>query len=105
MVVPGSTEPSDPYEKNYNRVKELVAALNVQGTTTAEQAQEILFARVRNAEKYRGGWLAEHHTEVGPAELDRYLRERRRHPYADTPRLWLGSRGRSTLEADGVKAM
>jgi site-specific recombinase XerC len=24
--------------------------------------------------------------------LDRYLRERRRHPYADTPRLWLGSR-------------
>jgi site-specific recombinase XerC len=25
--------------------------------------------------------------------LDRYLRERRRHPYADTPRLWLGSRG------------
>ena len=37
--------------------------------------------------------------------LDRYLRERRRHPYADTPRLWLGSRGRPTLDADGVKAM
>jgi site-specific recombinase XerD len=31
--------------------------------------------------------------------LDRYLRERRRHPYADTPRLWLGSRGRPTLDA------
>ena len=37
--------------------------------------------------------------------LDRYLRERRRHPYADTPRLWLGSRGRPTLDADGAKAM
>jgi site-specific recombinase XerD len=37
--------------------------------------------------------------------LDRYLRERRRHPYADTLRLWLGSRGRPTLDADGVKAM
>ena len=37
--------------------------------------------------------------------LDRYLRERRRHPYADTQRLWLGGRGRPTLDADGVKAM
>jgi site-specific recombinase XerD len=37
--------------------------------------------------------------------LDRYLRERRRHPYADTPRLWLGSRGRPALGADGVDAM
>jgi site-specific recombinase XerD len=37
--------------------------------------------------------------------LDRYLRERRRHPYADTPRLWLGSRGRPVLSADGVDAM
>jgi site-specific recombinase XerD len=37
--------------------------------------------------------------------LDRYLRERRRHPYADTPRLWLGSRGRPALAADGVDAM
>jgi integrase/recombinase XerC len=37
--------------------------------------------------------------------LDRYLRERRRHPYAETPRLWLGSRGRPALAADGVDAM
>jgi site-specific recombinase XerD len=37
--------------------------------------------------------------------LDRYLRERRRHPYADAPRLWLGSRGRPALAADGVDAM
>jgi site-specific recombinase XerD len=37
--------------------------------------------------------------------LDRYLRERRRHPYADTPRLWLGSGGHPALEAGGVKAM
>ena len=28
--------------------------------------------------------------------LDRYLRERRQHPYVDTLRLWLGSRGRPT---------
>jgi site-specific recombinase XerD len=33
--------------------------------------------------------------------LDRYLRERRRHPYADTPRLWLGSRGRPPLMLTG----
>jgi site-specific recombinase XerD len=37
--------------------------------------------------------------------VDRYLRERRRHPYADTSRLWLGSRGRPALAADGVDAM
>ena len=37
--------------------------------------------------------------------LDRYLRERRRHPYADMPRLWLGSRGRPVLSADGIDAM
>jgi site-specific recombinase XerD len=37
--------------------------------------------------------------------LDRYLRERRRHPYAESPRLWLGSRGRPVLSADGIDAM
>ena len=37
--------------------------------------------------------------------LDRYLRERRRHPYADSSRLWLGSRGRPALSADGIDAM
>jgi site-specific recombinase XerD len=37
--------------------------------------------------------------------LDRYLRERRRHPYAETSRLWLGSRGRAALSAHGVVAM
>jgi site-specific recombinase XerD len=37
--------------------------------------------------------------------LDRYLRERRRHPYAETPRLWLGSRGRPALSTDGIDAM
>jgi site-specific recombinase XerD len=36
--------------------------------------------------------------------LDRYLRERRRHPYADTPRLWPGGRGRPALAGDGVGA-
>ena len=37
--------------------------------------------------------------------MDRYLRERRRHPYSETPRLWLGSRGHPALAADGVDAM
>ncbi len=37
--------------------------------------------------------------------LDRYLRERRRHPYADRPDLWLGARGRATLSTEGIDAM
>jgi len=37
--------------------------------------------------------------------LDRYMRERRRHPYASTPRLWLGDRGRPTLTGDGIERM
>ncbi|WP_371408894.1 tyrosine-type recombinase/integrase [Micromonospora zamorensis] len=37
--------------------------------------------------------------------LDRYLRERRRHPWAERPALWLGSRNRETLTSDGIKAM
>ena len=72
MVVPGSTEPSDPYEKNYNRVKELVAALNVQGTTTAEPAQEILFARVRNAEKYIGQLCEQAGIPFTPVDTSQY---------------------------------
>jgi hypothetical protein len=72
MVVPGSTEPSDPYEKNYNRVKEIVAALNVQGTTTAEQAQEILFARVRNAEKYIGELCKQAGIPFTPVDTSKY---------------------------------
>ncbi|WP_229401951.1 tyrosine-type recombinase/integrase [Micromonospora okii] len=36
--------------------------------------------------------------------LDRYLRERRRHPYAELPQLWLGARGQ-TLGGGGVKRM
>ncbi|MEU4338379.1 tyrosine-type recombinase/integrase [Micromonospora lupini] len=37
--------------------------------------------------------------------LDRYLWERRRHPYAELPALWLGGRNRPTLTSDGIKAM
>jgi site-specific recombinase XerD len=37
--------------------------------------------------------------------LDRYLRERRRHPYAGLPALWLGARNRATLSEDGVERM
>lgn len=37
--------------------------------------------------------------------LDRYLRQRRRHPFADRPDLWLGARGRATLSMGGIDAM
>jgi integrase/recombinase XerC len=37
--------------------------------------------------------------------LDRYLRERRKHPYAELGALWLGDRGRAALSADGIDAM
>ena len=37
--------------------------------------------------------------------LDRYLRERRKHPHASRPQLWLGDRGRATLSMDGIDAM
>lgn len=37
--------------------------------------------------------------------MDRYLRERRKHPYAELPQLWLGDRGRPTLTDWGIKRM
>lgn len=37
--------------------------------------------------------------------LDRYLRERRKHPYADLPALWLGDRNRGAVSTDAVKVM
>jgi site-specific recombinase XerD len=37
--------------------------------------------------------------------LDRYLRERRRHPYHEEPQLWLGARNRPRLSDDGVEAV
>lgn len=37
--------------------------------------------------------------------LNRYLRERERHPFRDSPQLWLGNAGRPTLTANGVRGM
>jgi integrase/recombinase XerC len=37
--------------------------------------------------------------------LNRYLRERGRHPYRDAPPLWLGTGGRVTLSEDAVRLM
>lgn len=37
--------------------------------------------------------------------LDRYLRERRRHPYHELPQLWLGDRGRGPMSSHGIKAV
>ena len=36
--------------------------------------------------------------------LDRYLRERRKHPYAELPQMWLGDRGRGPIKRDAVVA-
>lgn len=36
--------------------------------------------------------------------LDRYLRERRQHPWASTDALWLGARDRGPMGAEGIKA-
>lgn len=37
--------------------------------------------------------------------LDRYLRERRRHPFAEQRQLWLGDRGRAAITVWGIEAM
>jgi site-specific recombinase XerD len=37
--------------------------------------------------------------------VDRYLRERRRHPHCARTDLWLGDRGRPTISSEGVDAM
>lgn len=37
--------------------------------------------------------------------VDRYLRERRKHPGAELPALWLGAHGRPRLSTAGVEAM
>jgi site-specific recombinase XerD len=37
--------------------------------------------------------------------LNRYLRERERHPFRDSPALWLGGAGRPAVTADGVRRM
>src|SRR5574341_337666 len=37
--------------------------------------------------------------------VDRYLRKRRQHPFADSPALWLGARGQPAISADGIDAM
>jgi site-specific recombinase XerD len=37
--------------------------------------------------------------------LDRYLRERRKHPYQEQKTLWLGDRNRPTLSAHGITAV
>jgi len=37
--------------------------------------------------------------------LDRYLRERRRHPFAEQSQLWLGDRGRAAITVWGIEAM
>lgn len=39
----------------------------------------------------------------GTQALDRYLRERRKHPHTERSSLWLGDRGRATLSADGIE--
>jgi site-specific recombinase XerD len=35
--------------------------------------------------------------------IDRYVRERRKHPYAELPQLWLGARNRGALSQEAIK--
>lgn len=37
--------------------------------------------------------------------LDRYVRERRRHPLAELPAFWLGARNRGPVSAEGIEAV
>lgn len=37
--------------------------------------------------------------------LDRYLRERRKHPYAELPEMWLGDRNRGPITKEAIVAM
>jgi site-specific recombinase XerD len=41
----------------------------------------------------------------GARAFDRYLRERRKHPFHESPKLWLGARNRESLSAEGIEAM
>jgi hypothetical protein len=50
MVVPGSTDPSEPYEKHYNLLKSVNTALSASGTTGPEQTIEYIFGRLRAVE-------------------------------------------------------
>lgn len=51
MVVPGTTNVSDSFEKLFNRVKTLEDAVGVQGTTSPQQSFEIVYRRVQRLEK------------------------------------------------------
>lgn len=55
----------------------------------------------RSGPRHRRAFLSVHGTQA----LDRYIRERRRHPYAETTPLWLGARGRANLSAEGIERM
>lgn len=60
---------------------------------------------VRGKGSNRSGPRIRHATlsASGARALDRYLRERRKHPHAERPALWLGARGRKELSVDGVE--
>jgi hypothetical protein len=72
MVVPGSTEPSYPYEAQYNRIKDILAALQVYGTQTAGETIEILFARIRNLEKFAADLAAKEEIAFTPVDTSQY---------------------------------
>jgi hypothetical protein len=52
MVVPGSTEPSTPYENHYNLLKSINTALAGQGTTGPAQTLELNYRRIKNLETW-----------------------------------------------------
>jgi site-specific recombinase XerD len=67
-----------------------------------DQDQRVLYvqgkARRRGGARHRAVTLGIKSAQA----LDRYMRERRHHPFAATPALWLGTAGRPGLSADGI---
>ncbi|MEV6344174.1 tyrosine-type recombinase/integrase [Actinoplanes sp. NPDC051851] len=41
----------------------------------------------------------------GTRAVDRYIRERRKHPFAELPQLWLGDRNRGPITREAIRAM
>jgi site-specific recombinase XerD len=79
------------------RVSEM-AALGVSDLDLEERDVVVLQGKGRKPRRLR-------FTRETRADLQRYLLERRRHPYAHVPALWLGQRGRGAMVKSGIYRM
>lgn len=69
MVVPGSSNPSQPYEDNYDRVKQIASALQYPGSTTPQQGFEIVARRVQKCESAIGAICAQLNIPFTPVDV------------------------------------